>query len=146
MFSSRLYNHRDPFFSTDLDRVFSSFLSPRLWQVPVATPRATPAVNVIENGNAYQLEMEVPGLTAQDIDIEVKGAELTLRGERKAHAPEGYTRRWNEIQTGAFVRKLQFPLELDASSVGAELVNGVLKLTLPKSAAAMPKKISINAH
>jgi len=147
MYSSILYNHPNRFFRSDLDSIFSNFFgTPARAALDRSPGCQAPAVNVIEKDDQYLLEMEIPGVEAQDIDVQVKGAELIIRGERKTQAPEGYKARWREISGGTFARKLQFPVELDAANVGAQLANGVLKLTLPKSPSARPKKISINAQ
>ena len=147
MYSSFFYNQPNRFFRTDFDSLFANvFGAPQRSTKQASCACQAPAVNVTENDDRYSLEMEIPGIAAQDIDVQVKGVELTIRGERKAQTPEGFKPRWREIQTGAFVRTLKFPVELDAANVGAELSNGVLKLTLPKSPSAQPKKININVQ
>lgn len=104
---------------------------------------AYPPINLREDADALRLECELPGLTLEDLDITTLGRQLTIRGERKdpGDPPETYRRR--ERPSGAFVRTLELPYEIDRDRVQAVLEDGVLEITLPKAAEAKPRRISV---
>ena len=103
-----------------------------------------PAVNVWEKPEGFVLEAELPGFTMNDLDVTVQGGEVILRGERRApESVSGATVHKRERWHGKFERKLEFPVDLNAENAEAVMKDGVLTLTLPKSPAAAPKKISI---
>jgi len=103
-----------------------------------------PGLNVWEDENAIHAEAEVPGIAAQDMEIYVRGSELTIRGRRTAiEAPEGATWHRQERPWGEFVRTVTLPSEVDENKVEATFNNGVLTLTMPKAEHAKPKKIEI---
>ena len=105
-----------------------------------------PQVNVSESEDAFTVDAELPGVAPADVEIVVLGEKLTIKGERKAQAPEGARMLRRERSLGSFTRVLQFPVELEADKVEAQLKNGVLNIKLTKSPAARPRKIEINAH
>jgi HSP20 family protein len=102
-----------------------------------------PALNIWESEGQVHAEAEVPGLRMEDLEILVKGSELTIKGERKASesAGVGYHRR--ERGTGPFSGTVRLPVEVDVEKVEAQLENGVLTITLPKAASALPRKIAV---
>jgi HSP20 family protein len=123
----------------ELDRQFSTLVE----NLPSVNGRTFPAVNVWEEGDDLYAEAEVPGLTGEDLSISVVGRELTISGERKDRGDETtYHRR--ERGTGAFTRIIRLPFDVDSSRVQANLRDGVLQITLPKSEAAKPRKIQVN--
>lgn len=89
----------------------------------------------------------VPGLKADDLDVEILGNTLTLRGEVFAAASEEKAA-WllQERAYGKFSRTITLPSEMDSAKVDARLENGVLTLRLPKAEAARPKAIKIHAR
>ena len=116
-----------------------------------------PAVNVSESDDAVTVEAELPGLDTADIDITVHDDELVLKGSRPAAEPRGETGAaskpaeenvtWHrrERGCGAFERRLTLPVAVDASRVEARLVQGVLTVTCPKTAASQPRKVAIRS-
>jgi len=103
-----------------------------------------PGLNVWEDENAIHAEAEVPGIAAKDIEIYVRGAELTIRGRRSAtEVPEGATWHRQERLWGEFVRTVTLPSEVEADKVEAKFNNGMLTLTMPKAEHARPMKIEI---
>ena len=104
----------------------------------------SPAVNIYEEEDAIVLEAELPGLTAEEIDIDVHQNVLTLSGERKLEKEEkrdGYHR--VERQYGSFARSFVLPRTVDSEHIDAKLDAGVLVLRLPKRAEAQARKIAI---
>ena len=83
--------------------------------------------------------------TKDDIEIQVQGDELTIKGKRKPMDEDDSVYHRRERGTGDFARFLTLPVEINASKVDATLNNGVLLLTLPKAASARPKQISVKA-
>lgn len=106
---------------------------------------AFPALNVWEDGEAYRLEAELPGLKLADLELVVHQRELTLKGEYKAAFGEKDTVLRRERPVGAFVRTVRFPVDVDAGQARAELKDGVLSIVLPKHAGSKPHKIEVRS-
>jgi HSP20 family protein len=103
-----------------------------------------PAVDVYEDADSIQLEVEVPGVDPKDIEIQVEGNTLTIRGERKLEredSRENYQR--VERAYGAFSRTFTLPSIVDAEHISAEGRNGVLRVVLPKKAETKPRQIKV---
>jgi HSP20 family protein len=128
-------------FRRDLDRLFGDFLGDA-W---APEGRAFPPVNLWEDEQNFYAEAEVPGLKLADIDIHLMGNELSLRGERKSETQEGVSYHRQERETGGFARVVRLPVEVEAGKVEAALKNGILTITLPKAAAARPRRIEVKA-
>ena len=97
-------------------------------------------VNVREEDDAYILSALVPGLKAEDLNIQVLDDVLRIEGEYKADDAEFLM---NELPSGSFTRSLRLPTVIDAEHVEAHITDGVLNLHLPKAESAKPKKIKI---
>ena len=97
-------------------------------------------VNVRDEEEAYVLSALVPGLTADDLNIQVLEDVVHIEGEYQANE-EDYLLR--ELPGGSFRRSLRMPAEIDAEHVEAKIADGVLTLRLPKAESARPKKIKI---
>jgi HSP20 family protein len=108
----------------------------------------TLGVNIREADNAYMLSSLVPGLKAEDLNIQVLDDVVRIEGEYKRNSPVGkadeneYLLR--ELPSGSFTRTLRLPTPIEADSVEAQIADGVLTLRLPKAESARPKKIQIN--
>lgn len=98
-------------------------------------------VNIREDEDVYTLYALVPGLKAEDLNVQVLENMLSLEGEYKTDENADFI--VNEIPQGTFRRTLRMPTEIDAEKVEAKIVDGVLTLTLPKAESARPKKIKI---
>ena len=105
----------------------------------------TAPVGFDDDGTNFVLRADVPGLTENDFEISVAGNTVTLRGERKMTAPEGYSTHRRERSAVKFAKSYQLPTRVDAEKVTATLKHGVLTLTLPKVAEAQPRQISVKA-
>ena len=126
----------------ELDHLFDAFAESGSTRTAWRS-RGFPAVNVWEDAECLYAEAEVPGVTTDDIEIQVQGDELTIRGRRKPLDEDDSVCHRRERGTGHFARFLTLPVELDASKVDATLSNGVLLLTLPKAASARPQQITL---
>ncbi|MCJ7433789.1 MAG: Hsp20/alpha crystallin family protein [Anaerolineales bacterium] len=97
-------------------------------------------VNIREEDDAYILSALVPGLKAEDLNIQVLDDVLRIEGEYKADDVEYMM---NELPSGSFTRTLRLPTAIDAEHVEARITDGVLNLHLPKTESAKPKKIKV---
>lgn len=105
-----------------------------------------PPVNVWTGPDDYVLTARIPGLNAADLDVTVTGDTLTIKGSRQPKTlsgSEGYHRQ--ERGYGRFVRSFRLASHVDASRVEASYLNGVLKVTLPRSEASKPRKITLKS-
>lgn len=105
-------------------------------------PRAL-GVNIREEEDAYILNSLVPGLKAEDLNIQVLENVVSIEGEYK---DEEASFLMSELPRGAFRRSLRLPSEIDSGKVEARIADGVLTLTLPKTESARPKKIQVTVH
>ena len=112
-------------------------------------PRSTvfPPVNLYESDDAWVMTAEIPGLRAEDLDVSVDEARITLRGERKIEIPDhpGVSLHRRERQAGIFRRTVELPGAPDPSRVEAAYRDGVLRVKLAKPARRQPRQIEIQA-
>ncbi|MEW6406857.1 MAG: Hsp20/alpha crystallin family protein [Chloroflexota bacterium] len=99
-------------------------------------------VNIREEDDAYVLSALVPGLQAEDLNIQVLEDVVRIEGEYKADEAEYLL---NELPHGSFARTLRLPAPIEADRVDAKIVDGVLTVELPKAESARPKKIKVVA-
>jgi HSP20 family protein len=102
----------------------------------------TPMVDIEEQDDAYVVECELPGVSRDDVNIEVMGNELTITGEVKEHDRQGMLRERTR-RTGRFEYDVTLPEPVDAERVEAMLKDGVLTVRVPKSERAQRKKIEV---
>lgn len=103
-----------------------------------------PAIEAVERGDDYQITAELPGMKPEDVEVRLADGMLTIRGEKSEEMKEekeDYL--LNERSYGEFQRCLQLPAGIDADAVVANFVNGVLTVTVPKSAEAKEKERTI---
>jgi len=103
-----------------------------------------PAVDIFETNEAIVLKAELPGITSQDISVEVKDNTLTLKGEKKFEKEvkeENYHR--VERSYGSFQRAFTLPGTIHQEKVKAKFKDGILEITLPKVEEAKPKQIKV---
>lgn len=103
------------------------------WQAPTS---------IWEAENAFHIEVDAPGVAKEDVEITFDKGTLQVALERKA--PEGDRTNWhNERGFGKVTRNVSLPDTVDPSTIGAELVNGVLHVTITKKPESQPKKIEV---
>jgi HSP20 family protein len=104
-----------------------------------------PSLDAVETEHAYVVSIDLPGLAAENVDIEFDRHTLTVRGmrERPAANKEGTRVFFEERAWGSFERSLRFPQYVEPAKITAEFANGILTITVPKSEAAKPHKILI---
>jgi len=122
-------------FRDEMDRLFDSFFGPG-WGLRTFDWRDLghfPALDVSETDDAVQVKAEVPGLSADDLDISVSGDTLTIRGEKKEEKEEkGKTLHRVERRYGTFERIVDLPCAIDSAKAKATYRDGVLTIELPK--------------
>ena len=96
-------------------------------------------------GDNFQVNASLPGLAIEKLNIEILGQKLTVSGQfDKTELPDGIRYQRQERQTEAFKRELRFNTDLDSKKIVAKYQQGVLQITLPKAATALPQKITVN--
>jgi HSP20 family protein len=105
----------------------------------------TPAVDIQENQNELRLDVELPGLNPDEVEITAENGVLTIRGEKQFERKEGDESRYHVVERayGNFIRSFQLPQGLDEDRIEATYNNGILSVHIPKSALPQPKKIQI---
>ena len=104
-----------------------------------------PPTNLVDAGPNLVLTAEVPGLSENDVRLTLNQDVLTLSGERKVEAPQGYSAHRQERAAVSFSRSFTLPCRVNAEQTTASVKNGILTVTLQKVAEAMPKQIAIKA-
>ncbi|MCS6985680.1 MAG: Hsp20/alpha crystallin family protein [Leptospiraceae bacterium] len=102
-----------------------------------------PPLNIWNNAEKVLVDVELPGYTADQIEVTVSGETLTVAGERKENAPQDAEWHRRERFSGRFSKTIRLPYPVEASRVEARLENGILKLELPRSEADKPRKITV---
>ena len=106
----------------------------------------TPAVDIFDQADAIVLRAELPGLSPDDIDIEIDESVLTLRGERRFEETVEEGRYYRlERAYGAFQRSVTLPQGVKSDEITASFDNGVLSVSVPKAAEVRPRKIAVGA-
>ncbi len=103
-----------------------------------------PAVDVEETEDAYRVEAELPGVSRDDVQVEVSGDVLTITGEFKERERTGILRRRTR-RTGRFEFRTTLPSAVDSDKITASLQDGVLAVHVPKAAEAKPRRVEITA-
>ena len=142
----------------EIDRLFDDFgggfwRRPLMRRLGARSPepmawRLSPLVEVVDCNGEYRIAAEVPGLSAADVDITLHDGMLTIRGEKSEERREEKSDYLlSERRYGAFHRTIPLPPGADAQHISAELSNGVLSVTIPKTAAAKAgeRKIAVKA-
>jgi HSP20 family protein len=119
-----------------MNMAFADIATPMLADMPWA-----PMADLSETDNAYVVHAELPGVQRDQIDVELQDRELLISGEIQP-AQNGHTHR-SSRRTGRFEYRTMLPGDVQAGSVNAQLSNGVLTVTIPKSETAKPRKIEV---
>jgi HSP20 family protein len=146
------WNEFDEMFSmlTDfrrrMDRAFDDTFGADLDVPRGAGVRAIwPLANLVDTGSQLVLTAELPGLSERDVKLTLNQDVLTIAGERKNDAPEGYAVHRRERADVNFTRSFTLPCRVNAERTSASVKNGILTVTLEKSADAMPRQIAVSS-
>jgi HSP20 family molecular chaperone IbpA len=102
--------------------------------------RTTPELDMYESASEFLIVLDVPGASAESVNVQVLGSELSVRAEQAPASNQG------DVALAAFERRIELPSEVDANSATAALRDGVLEIRITKSAAARRVKIAVNAN
>jgi len=104
----------------------------------------TPAYALKESSDAYGLELFVPGVAKDDVELSVDQGELVITARRRWKAPEGWTEVFRESTDDPYRLRLDLNEAVNVEKINADLGEGVLRVTLPKAEALKPRKIEIS--
>ena len=123
----------------DMDRLFSGLLGSAGY-----APRksAYPLINVSETEDSYAVDICLPGVPAEELEITLAARSLIIKGERKA--PEGRYYR-QERDAGSFQRIISLNVPVARDAVSAKSENGIIRVTLPKTEEVKPRRIEIGS-
>jgi len=107
----------------------------------------TPAVDIKENQNELTLDVELPGINPENVEITTDNGILTIRGEKHGERKEDDESRYHVVERtyGSFTRSFQLPNGIDDSRIEATCNNGIRSIHIPKAALPQPKKIEIKS-
>lgn len=134
-----------------MDRVFDEYDAPPRAQLRGefdGVPRYAqgPRIHLFDTGKTFVVKADLPGMTEKDLQLSLTHDVLTLSGERRSDAPEGYTVHRKERASARFSRSFTLPSKVDPERTAAVLKNGVLTLTLSKAAEAQPRQIAVKSQ
>jgi HSP20 family protein len=124
-------------FGNDVRKMFDTMLEPRFGVEPVGM---MPAVELAETNDDYTCTIELPGMKQKDISVMFENDTLTIKGEKREETEKKEGKRLHvwERTYGAFERAFTFPGKVDVEKIAAAFADGVLTVTLPKTAEAKP--------
>ena len=127
-----------------LNRLFDDALTPDNWN-DFCNLSKVPAAELNETDDALHLKLEIPGMEAKDLDIQVMADRVAISGERKSETKseeDGRTR--SEFRYGKFSRVIPLPARIQNTNVTADYKDGILNLTLPKSEEEKNKVVKVS--
>ncbi|GMR20941.1 MAG: Hsp20/alpha crystallin family protein [Gammaproteobacteria bacterium] len=130
----------------DFENIFDGFVRPTRWVEQASSESLTPAMDIAEHEHDYVVRTDLPGVKKDDIDVNLENGLLTITAETRSEQDEKKQGRIirSERHYGKYVRSLKLGSEINENAVKASYKDGVLELTLPKSEAAKPKKVSVD--
>jgi HSP20 family protein len=106
--------------------------------------KQVPAPEWTEEDGRLVLAVPVPGLAADQVEVEIHGRRLSLRADRRIEVPDGYQALLRERSSWSVSRAWDLPDTVDADSLTAQLADGVLRVTLGRKEAAKPRRITVD--
>ena len=103
----------------------------------------TPAADIYETKEGATVYVDLPGVSQDTLDINFDSNVLSIKGDMTLNTPENMKPTYMDVHAGTFSRKFTLSSELDSSKIDANLKDGVLKLTIPKSEKHKPRKIEV---
>ena len=129
-----------------LQREMGSVFNTPALETSFSTEEWTPAVDIKENENSFVIHADLPGVKSEDIDVTAENGVLTIKGSRESNKEEekdNYRR--IERFSGSFMRRFTLPEKADLDNINAITKDGVLELTIPKSAESKSKRIEVKS-
>lgn len=133
-----------PTLRREFDRIIDD-LFPAL--IPEVSGTWAPAVDFSETEDAFIARLDLPGMTREDIKVDLEDRRLTISGER-AHETEEKTESFHRVERsyGTFMRSLMLPAEVKADKIKATYDDGVLVVTVPKTESVKPRRIEVTGR
>ncbi len=136
-------------FRREFDQMFNRFFDWRPFREEQAlTEGFMPAIeaSIDKDGKKFQCHVMLPGVDPKDVNLQVLGNTLTISGERSSPREiKGSDYLHREITYGSFQRSIELPEGVDKDKLTAEYRNGILEISAPVSAAALPRKIEVKS-
>jgi len=126
-----------------LSSLIPSTARPAAAQDAARANTVTPRYEIKENADAFGLEVWMPGVAKDGLDLTINEGSLTIVGRRTWKKPDGWTQLYRETPLADFTLTLEHDNTFDADKVHAELRDGILRVTLPKSEGIKPRKIAV---
>ncbi len=137
---------RDPFATlAAIQRAVDSSMGSDWFGSRTAGAGAYPPVNVFSEGEDFVVVAELPGVKKEDLDIQVRGDTLRIKGKKTVAAEAKASVHRRERSAGDFDRTLTLPAQLEAGKVSADYRDGVLTIRLPRAESERPRTVTINA-
>jgi HSP20 family protein len=110
------------------------------------SPQFAPALNVAETDGGFEVTVDLPGLDAKDVSVEMTDGVLVIAGQKQEEMEEK-GKRFHRVERyhGSFHRSVTLPTPVDEDKIEAEYKDGVLRILLPKSERVRPRQIQVNA-
>jgi HSP20 family protein len=126
----------------EIDRLFDTAFS---GDVSGTATRWAPAVDIREDNAEIALDVELPGIKPENVDISIENGVLTISGEKRVERKEGEEGRYHVVERshGSFMRSFQLPQGIDEGQINANFHDGLLTVRIPKAALPQPRKIQI---
>lgn len=130
-----------------VDRLFQeSFVAPAFFgNFAGGTTRPSMPVNLFETNDSYVLQMALPGINPDALDIQVMGREVSVKGHFEAPSLQNGTWIWHGLPAGEFYETYTIPVDVEAGQTQASYEHGILSLTLPKAEHVRPRSIKVTA-
>jgi len=131
----------------EMDRLFDRIWEGGLPEVTTPLGEWTPALDISATNDVVVVKAEVPGIEPKDIQVTWNNQVLTVAGEKRMHKEEKDEKFYRmERASGSFARSVTIPVPVDVSKVEATFHNGLLTITMPKTAAAKGTSIPVKAE
>jgi len=118
-----------------------------LFRTPTGTRAGgwVPAASISESDDAYRIDLDLPAVAREDVEVSVRNRHLRISGKRRSDAPEGFESVRREHPAGEFSRTFVLPKNARVEDIEAKCLNGVLTVVIRKAAEAGPRRIEIEA-
>jgi HSP20 family protein len=128
----------------DFDDLFTRIATPPGEQL--ARSEWVPAVDISETDGAYEIELDIPAVPADAVNVALKDGVLTVSGERRFDQERASRRHRVERRYGKFSRSFRLPEDIDEEAISAQARDGVLYLSIVKKARAQPRTIQVQVQ
>ena len=139
-------SRRSSFGARHFDRLLDASLDRFFAPAAAAECSASPALDVVESAASFTIQIDLPGLSKEDVKVAIEGRQVNIQAQAAAQdddSSNGQLLR-RERKPVRFERSLRLPVELDQAASSASMSHGVLTLTLAKHQAAKPTELTIN--